>query len=86
VDKATNGRVAYVYRPDTALGGLTNFTRYFYAQVGKEAAIIDERYNGGAALATDIVGLLIQKPLSRVATRDGERRICSRREQSTARK
>jgi tricorn protease len=72
VDKATNGRVAYVYMPDTSFGGLTNFTRYFYAQVGKEAAIIDERYNGGGALATDIVGLLTQKPLSRVATRDGE--------------
>lgn len=72
VEKATNGRVAYIYMPDTAFGGLTNFNRYFYAQVGKEAAIVDERYNGGGALATDIVNLLIQKPLSRVATRDGE--------------
>lgn len=72
VDKATNGRVAYIYMPNTAFGGLTNFNRYFYAQVGKEAAIIDERYNSGGALATDIVNLLIQKPLSRVATRDGE--------------
>lgn len=72
VEKATNGRVAYIYMPDTAFGGLTNFNRYFYAQVGKEAAIIDERYNGGGALATDIVSLLTQKPLSRVATRDGE--------------
>ncbi|HBY58227.1 MAG TPA: protease, partial [Solibacterales bacterium] len=72
VEKATNGRVAYVYMPDTAFGGLTNFTRYFYAQVGKEAAIIDERYNGGGNLATDIANILTQKPLSRVATRDGE--------------
>ncbi|MDX2151761.1 MAG: PDZ domain-containing protein [Bryobacteraceae bacterium] len=72
VDKATNGRVAYIYMPDTAGGGLTNFNRYFYAQVGKEAAIIDERYNSGGALATDIVNALVQKPLSRVATRDGE--------------
>ena len=72
VDQATNGRVAYVYMPDTAFGGLTNFNRYFYAQVGKEAALIDERYNGGGALATDIVEVLTRKPLSRVATRDGE--------------
>lgn len=72
VDKATNGRVAYVYMPDTSFGGLTNFNRYFYAQVGKEAVIVDERYNGGGALATDIANALIQKPLSRVATRDGE--------------
>ncbi len=72
VDKATNGRVAYIYMPDTAGGGLANFNRYFYAQVGKEGAIIDERYNGGGALATDIVETLTRKPLSRVATRDGE--------------
>jgi tricorn protease len=72
VDQATHGRVAYVYMPDTSMGGLTNFNRYFYAQVGKEAAIIDERYNGGGALATDIAATLTQKPLSRVATRDGE--------------
>ncbi len=72
VDQATNGRVAYVYMPDTSLGGYTNFTRYFYAQVGKEGALIDERYNAGGALATDIAEVLSRKPLSRVATRDGE--------------
>ena len=37
-----------------------------------EAALIDERYNGGGALATDIVEVLTRKPMSRVATRDGE--------------
>jgi tricorn protease len=72
VDQATNGRVAYVYMPDTAFGGLTNFTRYFYAQVGKEAAIIDERFNGGGALATDIIEQLNRTMMSLVATRDGE--------------
>jgi tricorn protease len=72
VDQATNGKVAYIYMPDTASGGLTNFNRYFYAQVGKEGALIDERYNGGGALATDIAEVLTRKPMSRVATRDGE--------------
>jgi tricorn protease len=72
VDEATNGRVAYVYMPDTAFGGLTNFTRYYYAQVGKEAVIIDERFNGGGALATDIIEHLKRTMMSLVATRDGE--------------
>ena len=75
VDKLTNGRVAYVYMPDTAFGGLTSFTRYFYAQVGKEAAIIDERFNGGGMLATDIIEQLSRKMLSLVATRDGENEV-----------
>ncbi len=71
VDQMTSGRVAYVYMPDTAFGGFTNFTRYFFAQVGKEAVIIDERFNGGGALATDIMDVLKRKMLSLVATRDG---------------
>jgi tricorn protease len=72
VDEATGGRVAYVYMPDTSFGGLTNFTRYYYAQVGKEAVIIDERFNGGGALATDIIEHLKRTMMSLVATRDGE--------------
>jgi tricorn protease len=72
VDQMTGGRVAYVYMPDTAFGGYTNFNRYFFAQVGKDAAIIDERFNGGGNLATDIIEMLQRKLMSMVATRDGE--------------
>jgi tricorn protease len=72
VDKATGGRVAYVYMPDTAFGGYRNFNRYFFAQVGKDAVIVDERFNGGGMLATDIIEYLQRKLLSLVATRDGE--------------
>ena len=71
VDRMTKGRVAYVYMPDTAFGGQTYFTRYFYAQVDKEAVIIDERFNGGGALATDIIEQLKRPLMSLVATRDG---------------
>ena len=71
VDQMTNGRVAYIYMPDTATGGYINFNRYFFAQVGKEAAIVDERFNAGGALATDIIEYLQRPLLSLVATRDG---------------
>jgi tricorn protease len=71
VDKLTGGRVAYVYMPDTSGGGLTSFNRYFYAQAGKQAAIIDERFNGGGMLATDIIEILNRKPLSAAANRTG---------------
>jgi tricorn protease len=72
VDQMTNGRVAYIYMPDTAFGGYTNFNRYFFAKIGKEAAIIYERFNAGGALATDIIEYLRRPLLSYVATRDGE--------------
>ncbi|HZY90245.1 MAG TPA: PDZ domain-containing protein, partial [Gemmataceae bacterium] len=71
VDQMTGGRVAYVYLPDTATGGYTNFNRYFFAQVGKDAAIIDERFNGGGKAADYIIERL-QRPLSNYwATRVG---------------
>ena len=71
VDQMTGGKVAYIYMPDTANGGLTAFNRYFYAQIGKQGAIVDERFNGGGLLATDIAEILNRKPLSAAANRVG---------------
>jgi tricorn protease len=72
VSQLSGGKVAYVYMPDTANGGLTAFNREFYAQIGKQAAIIDERYNAGGLLGTDIAEILNRKPLSAAANRSGE--------------
>ena len=72
VDQLTGGKVAYIYMPDTANGGLTAFNRYFYAQIGKQAAIVDERYNGGGLLATDIAEILNRKVLSAASNRVGD--------------
>ena len=71
VDRMTKGRVAYVHMPDTAFGGFTSFNRYFFAQVGKEAAIIDERFNHGGELATDIIEYLRRPLMSMATSRDG---------------
>ena len=71
VDQATDHRVAYVYMPDTSRGGYTNFMRYFFAQTDKQAVIIDERFNHGGQLATDIIEYLQRKPMSLANGRDG---------------
>src|SRR5262249_40158282 len=48
VDEISGGRVAYVHLPDCFRSrGYPAFNRYFFAQVGKEAAVIDNRYNVG---------------------------------------
>jgi tricorn protease len=62
VYELTAGRVAYVYLPDTYAGGYGNFNRYYFAQVGKAAAIIDERFNGGGDIADYIIDYL-RRPL-----------------------
>src|SRR5262249_12141467 len=72
VDELTGGRVAYVYLPDTYAGGYTNFNRYYFAQVGKQAAIVDERYNGGGDVADYIIDQLRRSVLSYWSMREGE--------------
>ncbi|MBZ5655661.1 MAG: PDZ domain-containing protein [Acidobacteriia bacterium] len=72
VDELTGGRVAYIYLPDTYAGGYTNFNRYYFAQVGKEAAIIDERYNGGGDIADYIIDYLRRPLLSYWSMREGK--------------
>ena len=71
VDEATGGKIAYVHVPNTAGAGYTSFNRYFFSQVGKEGAIIDERFNEGGQLADYIVEYLNRPLMSKVVTRDG---------------
>jgi tricorn protease len=71
VDAMTGGRVGYVYVPNTAGAGYENFNRYYFAQVGKEAVIIDERFNEGGQLADWIVDYLNRPMMSRAMTREG---------------
>jgi tricorn protease len=71
VDKLSNGRLAYVWLPNTGGPGYTSFIRYFYSQQDKEGTIVDERYNQGGQIADFIVNELDRKPIGFFALRDG---------------
>jgi tricorn protease len=72
VDQLSGGRLAYVHLPDTAFGGYTNFNRYYFAQVGKQGAVMDERFNAGG-LQPDYIMDYLKRPLLHYRTmRDGE--------------
>lgn len=71
VDQLSDGKLAYVYLPDTAGGGYTSFNRYFFAQTNKEGAVVDERFNGGGALADYVVQHLSRQLLSYIHFRYG---------------
>jgi tricorn protease len=58
VDKLSDGKLAYVYIPNTGQPGYTSFNRYYFAQQDKLGAIIDERYNGGGSAADYIIDVL----------------------------
>jgi tricorn protease len=72
VHQRTGGRVAYVYVPNTAGSGYEYFRRYFFPQAGKDAIIVDERFNGGGQVADYYIDLLRKPLVSFWATRYGE--------------
>jgi len=47
VDKATDGKVGYIYLPDMGAPGLDAFVKQYFPQIRKQGMIIDIRYNGG---------------------------------------
>lgn len=74
VDKATNGRVGYIYIPDMGVEGLNEFSRYFYPQLDKEGLIIDDRANGGGNVSPMILERLSREPY-RLTMRRGSNHI-----------
>ena len=72
VEQLSGGRAAYIYMPNTAGAGFTSFNRYFFSQVDKPTAVIDERYNEGGDIADYVIDTLRRVPMSRYETREGE--------------
>jgi tricorn protease len=72
VDDLSNGRLAYVYLPDTAVNGFTYFNRYYFAQNAKQGAVVDERFNGGGWIADYIVDWLKRPLLMAGMSREGK--------------
>ena len=71
VDKATQGRVAYVYVPNTQTQGVQEFAKQFYPQVEKDGIIVDERFNGGGFIPDFFIERLQRKTWSYWSSRDG---------------
>jgi tricorn protease len=63
VSEKTEGRVGYIYVPDTYIPGLNELVRQFSGQLDREALIIDERWNEGGDMPGRFVELL-NRPIS----------------------
>ncbi len=63
VDKMSGGRLAYVYLPDTSVSGFSHFNRYYFAQIDRQAVVVDERFNAGGRLA-DYFLQFLHRPLT----------------------
>ena len=61
VEKLSKGRVGYIYIPDMSQEGLSEWARYYYPQLDKEALIVDDRSNGGGNISPMIIERLQRK-------------------------
>ncbi|MBX3276744.1 MAG: PD40 domain-containing protein [Acidobacteria bacterium] len=72
VNEMSGGKLAYIYLPDTAQGGYTFFNRYYFSQLDKQGAVVDERFNSGGQAADYVIDYLRKPLMSYWAVRDGE--------------
>ena len=72
VDKATNGKVGYIYVQSTGVDAQNELVKQFMAQWKKEGLIIDERWNGGGQIPDRFIELLNRPVLAYWAVRDGQ--------------
>ena len=58
VEEASDGRIGYIFVPDTGIQGHTELIRQFRAQYHRQGLIIDERFNNGGFTTSRMIELL----------------------------
>jgi tricorn protease len=71
VDKATGGRIGYIYVQSTGVDAQNELMRQFMGQRMKAGLIIDERWNSGGQIPDRFIELLNRPALAYWAVRDG---------------
>jgi tricorn protease len=64
VAKLSGGRIGYIHIPNTAVEGNRELFKNFYPQAGKDALILDDRYNGGGFIPDRMIALLSRPVLN----------------------
>ncbi len=72
VTDLSDGKVAYVHLPNMGESGLVEFGRSYYPQTGKQAMIIDDRYNGGGFVGDMIIDRLERQLWAMTQPREGK--------------
>ncbi len=71
VEERSEGKVGYVYVPNTGVDGQNELVRQFFGQTQKQGLIIDERWNGGGQIPTRFIEMLNRPITNYWARRDG---------------
>ncbi len=70
VESLSDGKVGYIYVPNTGTDGQTELVRQFFGQRTKPALLIDDRWNGGGQIPTRFIELLNRPVTNFWARRD----------------
>ncbi len=71
VEEMTGGRVGYIHLPDMGVKGISEWVKWFYGQIRKDALVIDVRSNGGG----NVSPMIIQRLRRQVMGYDYERNM-----------
>ncbi len=72
VEKLSDGKIGYVYVPDTGQNGQNELVRQWRGQVTKAGLIIDERFNSGGQIPDRFIELLDRPLRNYWGVRDGK--------------
>lgn len=67
----SDGRIAYIYVPDTGVNGQNELFRQFYGQMHMDAMVVDDRFNGGGQIPDRFIELLNRPVTNQWAVRNG---------------
>ncbi len=70
VEEMSDGRIGYIYVPNTGRDGQSDLVRQFHGQATKPALIVDERWNGGGQIPDRFIELLNRPVTNHWARRD----------------
>jgi tricorn protease len=70
VDRLSEGRVGYVYVPNTGVDGQNDLVRQFVSQRFKPALLVDDRWNGGGQIPHRFIELMNRPATNAWARRD----------------
>ena len=74
VNELSDGKLAYVYIPNTGNPGFTSFNRYYFSQQDKKGVILDERNNGGGSAADYMIDIMEREPMGYFNSKAGDKR------------
>jgi tricorn protease len=74
VDSLSDGKLAYVYIPNTSTNGFQSFNKYYFSQQDKKGVILDERNNGGGSAADYMIDILTREPIGYFNSKTGDNR------------